>query len=130
MKFIYYNIITGEVTSWGMCSEADYPNQHFAGHLKMPFEGDPRSVWMNFETMTLTPKSEAPDFDKEDLSIANGDVAVCAPLPPGTKVSINEGPWETVMDGSLEVECDVPGVYKVRIRAVSLFPKEVTLNAY
>jgi hypothetical protein len=130
MKFIFYDFLTGEVTGMGLCSEADYSAQKFAGHLKMPFEGDPRTVWVDLTTMELKSKVEAPDFDRDDLSVAAEDVATCAPLPADAQFQINDSSWQPVGDGSLEIQCELPGLYVVRIKAPSLFTKEVTLNAY
>jgi hypothetical protein len=130
IKFIFYNMSTGMVMGWGSCLPDRYIIQQFPGCLKMQYDGDPKTVWVDLETLEIKQKILMPEFDRTEISCINGEVATCSGLPLDAEFCINGEEWNLVGDGSLEVEADLPGTYVVQIRAPSMVDAEETIYAY
>lgn len=63
----------------------------------------------------VVPRPTLPSFNKTSISLGGADTAILTGLPDPCEVSINRT-RHTVTGGTLELEADYPGTYRVEIR--------------
>ena len=129
MKYFYYYNSKGWIKSRSHCCDEDYDLQQAPlgftkkeGAPDLETEYAPNGVQTKRPTMTTV-------IDKTTITADTSDKATITKVPKGTKVIIAGVDQGMCDDGTVEINADFKGSYKVKLVCWPYLDKEITVDA-
>lgn len=136
MRYLTYNKFTGEITAIGSCQLMDLEkqvtnqNEQVLGLDESHIDIRDNTHYIDISVNQIVEKMKL-DVSISKLQMNSDSIDSCtiSNIPNGVDVVWENKTKEPIIDGSLEISCNQPGIYKIALSGIKYLKEEITLEA-